>query len=71
MAQQAEEYGSHSKTFLIPVNGTVRVVDEGGQILLEHPVETGDIWRMFQTKDLPIRDWVKLAVTRARLAGRR
>ena len=69
MAQQAEEYGSHNKTFLIPVNGTVRVVDEDGQTLLEHPVETGDIWRMCQTKDLPIRDWVKLAVTRARLTG--
>ena len=69
MAQQAEEYGSHDKTFLIPVNGTVRVVDEDGQTLLEHPVEKGDIWRMCQTKDLPIRDWVKLAVTRARLTG--
>ncbi|HVQ65060.1 MAG TPA: NADP-dependent isocitrate dehydrogenase [Terriglobia bacterium] len=69
MAQQAEEYGSHNKTFLIPANGTVRVVDEDGQTLLEHPVETGDIWRMCQTKDLPIRDWVKLAVTRARLTG--
>ena len=69
MAQQAEEYGSHNKTFLIPVNGTVRVVDEDGQTLLEHPVETDDIWRMCQTKDLPIRDWVKLAVTRARLTG--
>ena len=69
MAQQAEEYGSHNKTFEIPLNGTVRVVDEDGQTLLEHPVETGDIWRMCQTKDLPIRDWVKLAVTRARLTG--
>ena len=69
MAQQAEEYGSHNKTFLIPANGTVRVVDEDGQTLLEHPVETDDIWRMCQTKDLPIRDWVKLAVTRARLTG--
>ena len=69
MAQQAEEYGSHNKTFLMPANGTVRVVDEDGQTLLEHPVETDDIWRMCQTKDLPIRDWVKLAVTRARLTG--
>jgi len=69
MAQQAEEYGSHSKTFEIAGAGTVRVVDPGGQILLEHPVETGDIWRMCQTKDLPIRDWVKLAVTRARVTG--
>jgi isocitrate dehydrogenase len=69
MAQKAEEYGSHDKTFLIPANGTVRVVDSGGQVLLQHPVEQGDIWRMCQTKDLPIRDWVKLAVTRARLTG--
>ena len=69
MAQQAEEYGSHSKTFELAGAGTVRVVDQGGQILLEHPAETGDIWRMCQTKDLPIRDWVKLAVTRARVTG--
>ena len=69
MAQKAEEYGSHDKTFLIPSDGTVRVVDSEGQTLLEHPVEQGDIWRMCQTKDLPIRDWVKLAVTRARLTG--
>lgn len=69
MAQKAEEYGSHDKTFLIPANGTVRVVDAEGQMLLEHAVEKGDIWRMCQTKDLPIRDWVKLAVTRARLTG--
>jgi len=69
MAQKAEEYGSHDKTFLIPANGTVRVVDAEGQTLLEHLVEQGDIWRMCQTKDLPIRDWVKLAVTRARLTG--
>jgi isocitrate dehydrogenase len=69
MAQKAEEYGSHDKTFLIPANGTVRVIDAEGQTLLEHRVEQGDIWRMCQTKDLPIRDWVKLAVTRARLSG--
>jgi len=69
MAQQAEEYGSHDKTFLIPSDGTVRVVDQDGEILLEHRVEKGDIWRMCQTKDLPIRDWVKLAVGRARLTG--
>jgi isocitrate dehydrogenase len=69
MAQKAEEYGSHDKTFEIPANGTVRVVDSEGQPILEHRVEQGDIWRMCQTKDLPIRDWVKLAVTRARLTG--
>ena len=69
MAQKAEEYGSHDKTFEIPVNGVVRVVDDAGVVLLEHKVEKGDIWRACQTKDLPIRDWVKLAVTRARLTG--
>ncbi|MDH5360351.1 MAG: NADP-dependent isocitrate dehydrogenase [Gammaproteobacteria bacterium] len=69
MAQKAEEYGSHDKTFEIPVAGSVRVVDQGGQLLLEHRVEQGDIWRMCQTKDLPIRDWVKLAVSRARITG--
>jgi isocitrate dehydrogenase len=69
MAQAAEEYGSHDKTFEIPVTGTVRVVDESGASLLEHPVGAGDIWRMCQTKDVPIRDWVKLAVTRARATG--
>ena len=66
MAQKAEEYGSHDKTFKIPANGTVRVVDEDGQTLIEHQVEEGDIWRMCQTRDLPIKDWVKLAVNRAR-----
>ncbi len=65
MAQKAEEYGSHDKTFEISRNGTVRVVDAAGQTLMEHPVEKGDIWRMCQTKDLPIQDWVKLAVNRA------
>ncbi len=67
MAQKAEEYGSHDKTFEIPAKGSVRVTDTAGNILLEHKVEAGDIWRMCQTKDLPIQDWVKLAVTRARL----
>ncbi len=69
MAQAAEEYGSHDKTFEIPADGTVRVVDESGTTLMEHPVATGDIWRACQTKDVPIRDWVKLAVTRARATG--
>ncbi len=69
MAQKAEEYGSHDKTFEIPANGTVRVSDASGNTLLEHKVEQGDIWRMCQTKDLPIQDWVKLAVNRARLTG--
>ena len=69
MAQKAEEYGSHDKTFEIEAAGTVRVVDASGTTLLEHAVEQGDIWRMCQTKDLPIRDWVKLAVSRARQTG--
>ncbi len=69
MAQKAEEYGSHDKTFEIPVSGTVRVTDAAGRVLLEHTVDAGDIWRMCQTRDLPIRDWVKLAVSRARLTG--
>ena len=66
MAQKAEEYGSHDKTFEIEAEGKVQVVDASGIVLLEHSVEEGDIWRMCQTKDLPIQDWVKLAVTRAR-----
>jgi isocitrate dehydrogenase len=69
MAQAAEEYGSHDKTFEIPAAGTVRVVDGSGRALFEHQVEPGDIWRMCRTRDLPIRDWVKLAVTRARATG--
>jgi isocitrate dehydrogenase len=69
MAQQAEEYGSHDKTFEIAAAGTVRVTDAGGQPLVEHAVDEGDIWRMCRTRDLPIRDWVKLAVTRARATG--
>ncbi|WP_055073923.1 NADP-dependent isocitrate dehydrogenase [Pseudanabaena sp. 'Roaring Creek'] len=69
MAQKAEEYGSHDKTFEIPADGIVRVLDETGTILIEHSVAKGDIWRMCQTKDLPIEDWVKLAVNRARATG--
>jgi isocitrate dehydrogenase len=69
MAQKAEEYGSHDKTFEIPTAGILRVIDENRTILLEHQVEKGDIWRMCQTKDAPIQDWVKLAVNRARLTG--
>jgi len=69
MAQKAEEYGSHDKTFELASSGTVTVVDSEGNILLEHAVEEGDIWRMCQAKDAPIQDWVKLAVSRARLSG--
>ena len=69
MAQKAEEYGSHDKTFEIPADGTARIVDDEGNVLIEQNVEEGDIWRMCQTKDAPIRDWVKLAVTRARLSN--
>jgi isocitrate dehydrogenase len=69
MAQAAEEYGSHDKTFEIPTAGTVRVLDGDGAVLIEHDVEAGDIWRACQTKDVPVRDWVKLAVTRARATG--
>jgi isocitrate dehydrogenase len=69
MAQAAEEYGSHDKTFKAPANGTMRVVDVSGRTLLEHKVEEGDIWRMCQVKDAPIQDWVKLAVNRAKATG--
>ncbi|MFF8994771.1 NADP-dependent isocitrate dehydrogenase [Streptomyces sp. NPDC014983] len=69
MAQKAEEYGSHDKTFEIPVDGTVRLVDAAGNVVLEQAVAQGDIFRACQTKDAPIRDWVKLAVTRARATG--
>jgi isocitrate dehydrogenase len=69
MARKAEEYGSHDKTFEAPADGTVRVVDRAGATLLEHDVETGDIWRACQTKDAAVQDWVKLAVTRARATG--
>ncbi len=69
MAQAAEEYGSHDKTFKAPSNGTIRIVDASGKTLLEHKVEEGDIWRACQVKDTPIQDWVKLAVSRARATG--
>jgi isocitrate dehydrogenase len=69
MAQQAQEYGSHDKTFEIAAAGTVRVVDASGKVLVQHQVAAGDIWRMCQVKDAPIRDWVKLAVNRARASG--
>ena len=69
MAQAAEEYGSHDKTFEIPAAGIVRVIDQSGITLIEHSVGAGDIWRLCQTKDIPIRDWVKLAVSRARATG--
>lgn len=69
MAKKAEEYGSHDKTFEIAANGTVEVVDGNGNVLISHEVETGDIWRMCQTKDAPIQDWVKLAVKRAKATG--
>ena len=69
MAQAAEEYGSHDKTFQIAADGVVRVTDEAGNVVLEHAVETGDIWRMCQVKDAPIQDWVKLAVNRARASS--
>ena len=66
MAQKAEEYGSHDKTFEVESNGSIRVVDSNNNILIEHTVEAGDIWRMCQVKDAPIQDWIKLAVSRAR-----
>jgi isocitrate dehydrogenase len=69
MAQKAEEYGSHPTTFEIPEAGTVKVVDQNGNVMMEHEVEAGDIWRMSRAKDIPIRDWVRLAVERARLTG--
>ena len=69
MAQKAEEYGSHDKTFEIPSHGTIRVTDAAGSILTEHEVEAGDVWRACQTKDPAVRDWVKLAVKRARASG--
>ncbi|MUK24831.1 NADP-dependent isocitrate dehydrogenase [Aliivibrio fischeri] len=69
MAQKAEEYGSHDKTFILPAAGTVRVIDGAGHALIEHAVAEGDIWRMCQAKDAPIQDWVKLAVNRARATG--
>jgi isocitrate dehydrogenase len=69
MAQAAEEYGSHNKTFEIPANGTVCVTDASGNVLMQHEVQAGDIWRACQTKDAPVQDWVKLAVKRARATG--
>ncbi|MCY7293978.1 NADP-dependent isocitrate dehydrogenase [Alteromonas sp. a30] len=69
MAQKAEEYGSHDKTFEMEADGTMRIIDQDENVLIEHEVEEGDIWRMCQVKDEPIRDWVKLAVNRARLSG--
>ena len=69
MAQAAEEYGSHNKTFIAPGNGTIRVVDAAGSVLLEHAVESGDVWRACQAKDAAIQNWVKLAVSRARLSA--
>ncbi len=69
MAQKAEEYGSHDKTFEIAAPGTVKVINAAGEVVMEHQVEQGDIWRMCQVKDAPIRDWVKLAITRARATG--
>ncbi len=69
MAQKAEEYGSHDKTFEVEAAGSVRVVDNAGETVFEHSVEAGDIWRMCQVKDLPVQDWVKLAVSRARATG--
>ena len=69
MAQKAEEYGSHDKTFEIPADGVVKVVNSAGEVLMEHTVSAGDIWRACQTKDIPVRDWVKLAVNRARATG--
>ncbi|MFT7129710.1 MAG: isocitrate dehydrogenase [Gammaproteobacteria bacterium] len=69
MAQKAEEYGSHDKTFEMTSDGTVRIIDDSGDVLISSDIEKGDIWRMCQAKDLPIQDWVKLAVTRARASG--
>ncbi len=69
MAQKAEEYGSHDKTFILPADGTVEVVDTNGNVLISHNFEEGDIWRMCQVKDAPVRDWVKLAVNRAKATG--
>ena len=69
MAQKAEEYGSHDTTFEAPGDGVIRVVDKAGQVLIEHNVEAGDIWRLCRVKDAPIRNWVKLAITRAKVSG--
>src|SRR5699024_1312278 len=69
MAQKAEEYGSHNKTFKIPADGEVQVVNSAGDVMIYHSVEANDIWRACQSKDAPVQDWVKLAVNRARLSG--
>ena len=69
MAQKAEEYGSHPTTFEIPADGTVKVIDENGNVMMEHTVEKGDVWRMSRVKDIPVKDWVRLAVSRARATG--
>ena len=69
MAQKAEEYGSHDKTFEVQHNGVIKVINDNGTVLLENNVEKGDVWRMCQTKDEPIKDWVKLAVNRAKSTG--
>lgn len=69
MAKKAEEYGSHDKTFEIPADGVVKVIDQDGTVLMQHDVEEGDVWRACQTKDAPVQDWVKLAVTRSRMSG--
>ena len=69
MAQEAEEYGSHDKTFEIPKDGVVQVTNDSVKVIFEHQVDAGDIWRMCQTKDLPVRDWVKLAVARGKATG--
>ena len=69
MAQKAEEYGSHPTTFEIPADGTVKVIDENGNVMMEHAVEKGDVWRMSRVKDIPVKDWVRLAVSRARATG--
>jgi isocitrate dehydrogenase len=69
MANKAEEYGSHDKTFQVPIDGVMRVNDQDGNLIFEHEVEAGDIWRMCQTKDAPVADWVKLAVSRARISN--
>ncbi|WPY97860.1 NADP-dependent isocitrate dehydrogenase [Christiangramia sp. OXR-203] len=69
MAQKAEEYGSHDKTFEIPGNGSVKVINAAGETILEHDVEEGDIWRMCQVKDAPVQDWIKLAISRAKATG--
>ncbi len=69
MAQQAEEYGSHPTTFEVPFDGTVRVIAADGRVLMEHAVEAGDVWRLSRVKDIPVRDWIKLAVRRARATG--